>query len=82
MDVRFDPFLDAILREHLVAAARKNGVALAELEDLLSSPSDAIEYLKECGVETYLAYLEAATAAVDDVGWIVVPRTAGGRAGA
>lgn len=79
MDIALNPFMDAILREHVIRVARRKGVPLADLEDLLQDEADAIEYLKECGVEVYLAYLEASSAAVDHVGWVVQPAGRGAR---
>lgn len=73
LEVAFNPYLDGILREHLIRAAVKFEIPVADLEELLENESDAIEWLKEASLEAYEAYLEDADAAVNHVGWVVTP---------
>ena len=73
LSIALNPYFDAVLRAHVVRAARRNGLSLEDLERLLDSEAEAIEYLKGCGIDTYEAYVEAASAAVNHVGWIITP---------
>jgi len=45
-----------------------------DLEALLRTEGEALEFLKGCGVDLFEAYVEDASAAVDHVGWVVTPR--------
>lgn len=77
MEVAFNPWLDGVLREHLLRAAVKYEIPVGDLEELLESEADAIEWLKEASLEAYEAYLVDADAAVNHVGWVLSPLARG-----
>ncbi len=77
LPIATNPYFDAVLKEHVIRAARRRGVTLADLERAFASERSAIEFLKECGPDAYETYLEDASEAVDHVGWILIDKATG-----
>lgn len=74
---RFDPRFDAILRDHVLQAARLHGYDARALDAIVQTPEDALSFLRVLGDHHYDAYVEHASLAVDDVGWILLDARTG-----
>lgn len=73
LEVAYNPYLDAVLREHLLRAAAKFEIPIHDLEDLLENEADAVAWLKEASPDAFEAYVDDADAAVNHVGWVLTP---------
>ena len=77
LPITLNPYLDAILKEHVIRQARRHGLPLEALERAFDSEAAAVEFLKACGGKAYEDYVDDASAAVDHVGWILVDKATG-----
>ncbi len=74
LPIALDPYFDPILRIAIDRAARRKGIALADLERSFESTGDAFDWLREADAEEFTAYVESASAAIDHVGWLIVDK--------